>query len=200
MSVFDEIADGYDDDLFHQVVAEKLVISVADAPSPGLVLDVATGTGAAAFAALQHLGAREVVAIDLSAKMIDRARAKAVLQDPFSKITWQVGPAVPAPVPAASADLVVCASALHFLGAAALQDWLRVLRPGGRLAFSVPLATTFNPSPAFAALVAADIPLPCCVAQAAAIAEVAGYRKVVARELETLGKRVVFLVYATAPG
>jgi ubiquinone/menaquinone biosynthesis C-methylase UbiE len=199
VSVFDEIASGYDDDLFHQVVAEKLVIGVADAPSPGLVLDVATGTGAAAFAALQHLGAHEVAAIDLSSRMIDRAKTKALVQDPSGKITWHVGPAVPAPVQAASTDLVVCASSLHFLGAEALKDWLRVLRPDGRLAFSVPLATSFNPSPAFATYVAADIPLPTSIEEAAAIAEVAGYDDVVAHKLEIPGERVVFLVYATAP-
>ncbi|MBP2322685.1 ubiquinone/menaquinone biosynthesis C-methylase UbiE [Kibdelosporangium banguiense] len=199
MSVFDDIAGGYDDNLFHLLVAEKLVIGVADAPSPGLVLDVATGTGAAAFAALQHLGAHQVVAIDLSARMIDRAKAKAVVQDPSGKITWHVGPAVPAPVQAASTDLVVCASSLHFLGAAALKDWLRVLRPEGRLAFSLPLATTFNPSPAFASYVAADVPLPASVDEAAAIAEAAGYEQIVAHKLEIPGERVVFLVYATAP-
>lgn len=199
MSVFDEIASGYDDDLFHQVVAEKLVTGIADAPSPGLVLDVATGTGAAAFAALQHLGAHDVVAIDLSPRMIDRARAKAVVQDPSSKITWHVGPAVPAPVPATSVDLVVCASSLHFLGAEALKDWLRVLRPEGRVAFSMPLATTFNPSPAFAALVATDIRLPETVDDAAAIATAAGYENVVAQQLTAPGERVVFLVYASAP-
>ena len=198
MTVFDEIAGDYDDDLFHQVVAEKLVLGVADAPSPRLVLDVATGTGAAAFAALQHLGARSVEAVDLSPRMIDRARAKAFVQDPAGRITWHVGPAVPAPVPVGSTDLVVCASSLHFLGAEALKDWLRVLRPEGRVAFSMPLATTFHPSPAFAALVARDIPLPDTTDEAAAIATSAGYEQVVAQKLEAPGDRVVFLVHGTA--
>lgn len=197
MNLFDEIAAGYDDDLFHQVVAEKLVNGVADAPQPDLVLDVATGTGAAAFAALQHLGARSVAAIDSSALMIDRAKAKAAVQDPSGKITWHVGPAVPAPVPASAVDLVVCASALHFLGAAALKDWLRVLRPSGRLAFSMPLHETFAPSPAFASLVATDIALPSSTEDAARIALDAGYSDVVAHKLE-VSSRVVFLVYATS--
>ncbi|CAM4198168.1 class I SAM-dependent methyltransferase [Kibdelosporangium persicum] len=195
--MFDEIAAGYDDNLYHQVVAEKLVTGVADAPQPGLVLDVATGTGAAAFAALQHLGAREVVAIDLSARMIERAKAKAVVQDPSGKITWHVGPAVPAPVPALGTDLVVCSSSLHFLGVEALKDWLRVLRPSGRLAFSIPLAGTFAPSPGFASLVAADIPLPASAEEAAAIALNAGYTDAVAHKLEVSSK-AVFLVYASS--
>lgn len=195
--MFDELAAGYDDDLFHQVVAEKLVGGVADAPQPGLVLDVATGTGAAAFAAVQHLGARSVVALDLSPKMIDRAKVKAAVQDPLRAITWHVGPAVPAPVPAASTDLVVCASSLHFLGASALKDWQRVLKPSGLLAFSMPLASTFTPSPAFASLLATDIPLPASVDEAAAIAVHAGFSDVVAHRLE-VSSRVVFLVYAAS--
>ncbi|TCO65508.1 class I SAM-dependent methyltransferase [Actinocrispum wychmicini] len=197
MNVFDEIATHYDDDLFHQVVAEKLVAGLADAPTPDLVVDIATGTGAAAFAALQHLGARDVVAVDLSAGMIARALEKAAVQDPEGKIRWQVAPAVPAPVPDASADLVVCASSLHFLGNAALKDWLRVLRPSGTIAFSLPLATTFTPSSAFAPLVATDLALPTTVAEAAAVAT--GYLNPVAHRIEASSGRVAFLVYATAP-
>jgi ubiquinone/menaquinone biosynthesis C-methylase UbiE len=196
VNVFDEIATQYDEDLFHQVVAEKLITGLADAPSPRLVVDIATGTGAAAFAALQHLGARRVVGVDLSAGMIARARAKSMIQDPAGQIDWMVAPAVPAPVADSSADLVVCASSLHFLGHAALRDWLRVLRPGGRIAFSLPSATTFNPTSAFAPLVAADLTLPGTETEAAAVA--AGYSNAVAHRVETPGGRVAFLVYASA--
>jgi ubiquinone/menaquinone biosynthesis C-methylase UbiE len=199
VNVFDDIATHYDEDLFHQVVAEKLVTCLADSPAPELVLDIATGTGAAAFAAAQHLGARQVVAVDLSAGMISRARAKSVMQDPTGTIMWKVAPAVPAPADDASADLVLCASSLHFLGRSALEDWQRVLRPGGRIAFSLPLGTTFHPSDAFASLVAADLPLPDTAEEAAAIATRAGYLQAVAHRLETPGQRVVFLVYASAP-
>lgn len=195
--MFDSIATHYDDDLFHHVVAEKLVAGLADAATPRLVVDIATGTGVAAFAAVQHLGARSVVGVDLSAGMIARARSKAVVQDPEGKITWEVAPAVPAPVADASADLVLCASSLHFLGNAALKDWLRVLRPGGTIAFSLPLATTFNPSSAFAPLVATDLTLPTTVEEAVAVA--VGYENVVAQRIEATGGRVAFLVYGTAP-
>lgn len=197
VNVFDEIATQYDEDLFHQVVAEKLITGLADAPTPELVVDIATGTGAAAFAALQHLGARQVVGVDLSTGMINRARAKSARQDPLGKIAWKVAPAVPAPVEDGTADLVVCASSLHFLGAAALRDWLRVLRPGGTIAFSLPLATAVKPAGRFAPLVAADLPLPTTVDEAAALA--AGYDNAVARKMRVDG-RVAFLVYANTPG
>lgn len=196
VNVFDEIATHYDDDLFHQVVAEKLITGLADAPTPSLVVDVATGTGAAAFAALQHLGARQVVGVDLSTGMINRARAKSARQDPLGKIAWKVAPAVPAPVDDGTADLVVCASSVHFLGATALRDWLRVLRPGGTAAFSLPHATAFNPTSRFAPLMATDLSLPTTVDEAAAVA--VGYENAVARKM-TVDGRVAFLVYATAP-
>jgi ubiquinone/menaquinone biosynthesis C-methylase UbiE len=196
VNVFDEIATHYDEDLFHQVVAEKLITGLADAPTPELVVDIATGTGAAAFAALQHLGARQVVGVDLSTGMINRARAKSARQDPLGKIAWKVAPAVPAPVEDGAADLVVCASSLHFLGAAALRDWLRVLRPGGTVAFSLPLATAFKPSSQFAPLVAADLRLPTTVDEAASVA--VGYAHTVARKM-TVNGRVAFLVYASTP-
>jgi ubiquinone/menaquinone biosynthesis C-methylase UbiE len=197
VNVFDEIATHYDEDLFHQVVAEKLVTGLADSPCPDLVLDVATGTGTAAFAAVQHLGARRVVGVDLSAGMISRARAKSFLQDPGAKITWTVGHAVPAPVEDGSVDLVLCASSLHFLGSAAVKDWLRVLRPGGRIAFSMPSADGFHPSGEFAALAANDPPLPTTPDEAATVA--VGFENARAYRLDAPGHRVAFLVYASAP-
>jgi ubiquinone/menaquinone biosynthesis C-methylase UbiE len=197
VNVFDEIATHYDEDLFHHVVAEKLVNGLADSPCPDLVLDVATGTGAAAFAAVQHLGAHRVVGLDLSAGMISRAEAKSFLQDPAGKITWKVAPAVPAPVADSSVDLVLCASSLHFLGRAALRDWLRVLRPGGRIAYSLPLADGFQPSGEFASLVATDLALPTSVAEAAATAT--GFVQARAQRVDAPGRRVAFLVYASAP-
>jgi len=127
--VFDGMAAGYDEDDFHARVADALLAGLPE--EPGLVLDVATGTGFAAFAVLRLRPAR-VLGVDLSPAMIARAMAKAPELDPDGRITWQVGSALPMPVPGHSADVVVCASSLHFLGAAALPDWRRVLagRPG----------------------------------------------------------------------
>ena len=69
-----------------------------------------------------------------------------------------------------SADVVLCASSLHFLGAVAFADWLRVLRPGGRLAFSVVSGARFRPSGPFAAFVPEDLAFPLDEAGAAALA------------------------------
>ncbi|MCR6488661.1 class I SAM-dependent methyltransferase [Amycolatopsis sp. OK19-0408] len=194
---FDETAEHYDEDTFHAQVAEALVSPLPD--SPGLVLDVATGTGFAAFAALRLKPSR-VLAVDLSPAMVDRARAKAPSLDPSGLIEWQVGPAVPMPAADGSADVVLCASSLHFLGAVAFEDWLRVLRPGGRLAFSVVSGARFKPSGPFEAFVPKDITFPIDEAGAGALA--AGFVDVSAKTFTvTDGSRVrsVFVVHATAP-
>ncbi|MEU4249507.1 class I SAM-dependent methyltransferase [Amycolatopsis sp. NPDC026612] len=196
---FDGTAEHYDEDTFHASVAEALVEPLPGAP--GLVLDVATGTGFAAYAALQLKPAR-VLAVDLSPAMLARAEAKAPAQDPDGRIEWRVGPAVPMPVEDHSADVVLCASSLHFLGAVAFADWLRVLKPGGRLAFSVVSGARFKPSGPFAEFVPGDLSFPTGEAGAAALASSAGFVDASARTFTADGGgriRSVFLVHATAP-
>ncbi|MFJ9783744.1 class I SAM-dependent methyltransferase [Amycolatopsis sp. NPDC101161] len=196
---FDETAEHYDQDDFHALVADALVEPLPT--SPGLVLDVATGTGFAAYAALRLKPSR-VLAVDLSPAMVERATAKAASQDPAGVIEWRVGPAVPMPSPDGSADVVLCASSLHFLGAVAFADWLRVLRPGGRLAFSVVSGSRFKPSGPFAEFVPADLSFPLDEAGAGALAASAGFVEVSARTFTVDGGdrvRSVFLVHATAP-
>ncbi|WP_328445310.1 MULTISPECIES: class I SAM-dependent methyltransferase [unclassified Amycolatopsis] len=190
---FDSTAENYDEDTFHPSVAEALVSPLPD--SPELVLDVACGTGFAAYAALRLKPSR-VLAVDLSPAMVARAEAKAPSQDPSGVITWQVGPAVPMPAEDHSADVVLCASSLHFLGAVAFADWLRVLRPGGRLAFSVVSGLRFRPSGPFGAFVPRDLTFPADEAEAGALA--AGFVDVSAKTF-TAGTRSVFVVHATAP-
>ena len=198
-ALFDSTAEHYDEDTFHARVADELVAPLP--PEPDLVLDVATGTGFAAYAALRLKPSR-VLAVDLSPAMVAQATAKAAELDPSGLITWQVGPAVPMPSPDGSADAVLCASSLHFLGAVAFADWRRVLRPGGRLAFSVVSGTRFRPSGAFADFVPRDITFPTDDAEAAALATSAGFVDVSARTFTYRGAdrvRSTFVVHATAP-
>ena len=196
--VFDGMAEGYDEGDFHVRVADALLTGLP--PGPELVLDVATGTGFAAFAALRLRPAR-VLGVDLSPAMIAQARAKAPELDPEGRITWQVGSALPMPVPDHSADVVVCASALHFLGGAAPADWRRALRPGGRVAFSVSRGTTFRAGTEFAPLIPDDLELPADEAEAAALAVSAGFVDVTASwfSADSERPRGTFVVQATAP-
>ncbi|NBH08912.1 class I SAM-dependent methyltransferase [Amycolatopsis sp. SID8362] len=198
-ALFDSTAEHYDEDPWHASVAEALVSPLPE--SPELVLDVATGTGFAAYAALRLKPAR-VLAVDLSPAMLARATAKAATLDPAGVITWQVAPAVPMPAADGSADVVLCASSLHFLGAVAFADWLRVLRPGGRLAFSVVSGARFKPTGRFADFVPRDLSFPTDEAGAAELATSAGFVDASAQTFTVEGVdrvRSVFLVYATAP-
>jgi SAM-dependent methyltransferase len=201
-AAFDALAGTYDDDPHHERIAQLMAAGLrADEPAD-VVIDVATGTGAGAFAVLRTLAPHHVLGVDISGPMIERAKAKAASADRESRIEWRVAPAVPLDVADGSADVVLCASALHFLGIAALRDWRRVLRPGGQLAFSIPVAADFHPSPAFRAQLPTDLTVP---ADAAAGGRMAGDAGFVDVRVETTPPdaddrpRRSFLVWAAAP-
>lgn len=199
--LFDSTAAHYDDDRFHDVVAEQLVRGIDPGPRTDVVLDVATGTGAAAFTALRALRPNTVLAVDISPAMIDHARDKAALVEGGGRIEWQVAPGVPAPAEPGTVDVVLCASALHFLGASAFPDWLRVLRPGGRLAYTLPFAETFAPSGDIATFLARDLAIPHDFDEAAAPARRAGFGDIRVEQIDVTGERQrsVFLCHAVAP-
>jgi len=195
--VFDELADSYDHG-HHEEIARALIGQVAPGADDA-VADVACGAGAVALqlARERPASAKPVLAVDLSPGMVavGRARAAATAN---ARIDWRVGDAVPLPVPDHSLDVVFCASSLHFLGARALADWRRALRPGGRVGFSLPLATHFRPSPRFAELLAGDVPLPAGAPEASEWTEARGFTGATSRVL-ALGTRRVVLVSASRP-
>lgn len=171
-------------------------------PRPGLVVDVATGTGFAAFAALEALDPQRVVAVDFSVRMLEQAVGKAATADPDGRIEWWAGAAVPLDLPAGAADVVLCAYALHLIGATALPEWRRVLRPSGRVAFSIPVAADFHPSPAFRADLPTDLTIPADEAGAGGLARAAGLELVWVRTIRAHSAdrpRRAFLVWADAP-
>jgi ubiquinone/menaquinone biosynthesis C-methylase UbiE len=198
---FDSAADSYDDDPHHLAIARQLVAGLQLVPHPELV-DVATGTGFAAFAALEALAPQRVVAVDISPRMIEKAVAKAATADPDGRIEWRVAPAVPLDLPDCAADVVLCASALHLIGATAPPEWRRVLRPGGQAAFSIPVAADFRPSPEFAACLPTDFAVPADEAGAERIARAAGLApvRVATTPPASMDRpRRSFLVWADAP-
>lgn len=190
---FDAAADAYDDDPHHLVIARQLVAGLRPVPEPELVVDVATGTGFAALAALEALAPRRVLAVDISPRMIEKAAAKAA----DGRVEWRVAPAVPLDLPDGAADMVLCASALHLIGATAPPEWRRVLRPGGQVAFSIPVAPDFHPSPEFAASLPIDLAVPADEAGAGRIARAAGFGTV--QVTTTPPPRRSFLVFARVP-
>ncbi len=131
---FGALAPTYDRMGFLTLTAQHL--AQAAALQPGMrVLDVATGTGTVALEAARVVGpAGSVVGLDLSAAMLEKARARAGAEG----VTFQTGDAMSLPFADASFDAVLCASALFFMPdlVAALREWGRVLKPGGRVGFT----------------------------------------------------------------
>ena len=111
-----------------RTVLERLVGSDKDAT----ILDVATGTGMIACT-LGECGYADVTGIDLSEMMmrvaIDRAREKEL------SIPFIYGNAIELPYPDETVDVIVSCRLLWTLAEpkAALAEWMRVLKPGGRI-------------------------------------------------------------------
>lgn len=99
------------------------------------LLDVATGTGVVAITA-RRAGAR-VTALDLTPELLERARDHARIAG-TDDIVWQAGDAEAMPFADASFDVVVSQMGHMFTPRpeAVTRELLRVLRPGGTLAFT----------------------------------------------------------------
>ena len=131
--MFDRIAPVYDamnrlmtaglDRRWRRIAVEQAV------RSGDRVLDACCGTGDLAVAALRH-GAGEVVGLDFSERMLERARSK----EPG--IEWLRGDVLALPFEDASFDAATVGFGIRNVDDldAGLRELRRVLRPGGRLA------------------------------------------------------------------
>jgi ubiquinone/menaquinone biosynthesis C-methylase UbiE len=100
------------------------------------VLDVGCGTGTLAITASETVGSGgEVVGVDATVSMIERARKKARRKN--ADVRFEPGLAEAIPAPDASFDQVLTTFTMHHfpgnLQARALAEMFRVLTPGGRL-------------------------------------------------------------------
>jgi len=126
-----------DEALFKDKVPETAAFSV---------LDVATGPGYVALGAAAR-GATKVVGVDTSVAMIEEAKQYLAFEKglrvhratPIENISFAVGDAAKLPADDNSFDAVVMGFVLLHLPdpAAALKEAFRVLKPGGKLSFSV---------------------------------------------------------------
>jgi len=132
-SMFDRIAPVYDAmnrvmtaglDRRWRRLAVELVVRPGDR-----VLDACCGTGDLALAA-RAAGAGEVVGLDFSERMLERARRKA------PELEWVRGDVLALPFEEASFDAATVGFGIRNVAdlEAGLRELRRVLRPGGRLA------------------------------------------------------------------
>ncbi len=126
--------------------AEQLV-DAAEIAAGDRVLDAGCGTGVAARRAAERVGdAGAVVGLDVNEGMLDVAEGTAT--EGGASVEWRCGDVTDLPFPDGAFDAVLCQQALQFVTdpAAALREFRRVLRPGGRVAVSVWRPVEYNPA------------------------------------------------------
>jgi ubiquinone/menaquinone biosynthesis C-methylase UbiE len=134
---FDARASRYNLNRWHREVAEQLVARCALTPREH-VLDAATGTGFAALAAARVVGPTGlVIGVDVSPGMLSEA-SRGADAGRLTGLTWHRGDATRLPADwQARFDVVTCAAGLLYMDVArALAEWRRVLKGGGRVAFT----------------------------------------------------------------
>ncbi|MEA3165693.1 MAG: hypothetical protein QOJ26_559 [Thermoplasmata archaeon] len=111
------------------------LVSFAGVKSGDKVLDVGCGTGVASITA-RALGAK-VTGLDLTPALLERAHENAAIAG-FGDIVWKEGDAEALPFKDGEFDVVISQYGHMFAPRADVtaREMLRVLRPGGRIAFS----------------------------------------------------------------
>jgi len=148
IAVFDTVAEGYDNVAmrFFAFTADKLVDVLK--PSVGdKVLDIATGTGAVATSCAQAvLPNGRVTAIDLSEAMLAQAMEKSRLLA-LENIDFFIMDAEQLQFEHDYFDHAICSFGIFFLPemTSALKEWVRVVKPGGKLIFSSFTENAFQP-------------------------------------------------------
>ncbi len=139
--MFDAIAPRYD--LLNHVLSAGLdrrwrarAIAELGLPPRARVLDLCTGTGDLAVAAISQTPGASVVGIDFAGQMLRLARAKVSALDPPPPIALVQGDGTRIPLADASCDAATIGFGIRNVvdPARALAEIARVLRPGSRLA------------------------------------------------------------------
>lgn len=143
LQVWEEMAPGwrkYDDYIWSvSRHVSEWIVRAAD-PQPGdTVLDIACGPGDTGFKAAQRVGdSGKLISTDFSQGMVEVARDRAATVG-ITNAEFRQMDAESMDLPDASVDAIVCRWAFMLMldPQAALRECHRVLKPGGRLGFSV---------------------------------------------------------------
>jgi predicted TPR repeat methyltransferase len=135
---FDQFADHFDASLERlqyatpPLISDVLALAIPANNRGSEVLDIGCGTGL--LGALLRHGARRLVGVDLSKRMLEKARARRVYDELHEAELVAYLRAHPA-----AYDVVTCADTFVYFGVLeeAFQASASALRPGGFLAFSV---------------------------------------------------------------
>ncbi len=132
---FSRVAVNYTRSSYH-TASERLqeVLDLGQPRREDVVLDVATGTGNAAFVLAPHV--RRVVGVDVTRAMLDQARRIAAERG-LANTEWVLGDAERLPFADAAFDLYTVRAAPHHFHdvGAFLDEANRILKPGGRGVF-----------------------------------------------------------------
>ncbi len=112
----------------------KKAIAEVAAIRPEKILDVATGTGDLAIAALQARP-KKIIGVDIADQMLEVGRKKIIAKNLSDTITLQHGDSESMPFESDSFDAVTCAYGVRNFEhlEAGLKEMNRVLRKGGKL-------------------------------------------------------------------
>jgi ubiquinone/menaquinone biosynthesis C-methylase UbiE len=142
-ATYDAASDHFDDEPlnFWDRVGRRTVERLA-LPANGTVLDVGCGTGASALPAAQVLGPNgSVIGVDLSARLLERARDKAKALG-LSNVEFRCADMTSLGYPDGRFDAVVSVFSIFFVPdmEGLVRELWRMVRPGGKLA-----VTTWGP-------------------------------------------------------
>lgn len=134
---FDRRAATYDGSEMHHWQAQRAAQLLELQPGQR-ILDIATGTGLAARAAVEVAEHTTVVGIDVSRRMLEVARRKSHPR----RCRFIQADAQRLPFRTAVFDALVCVAAVPYISdlSAALTEWCRVGRSGAALVFTTPAA------------------------------------------------------------
>lgn len=143
---FNAVADGYDSNLQFFPESAGLLCAYLNLRGDENVLDVAAGTGNAAFAIAGCLPNGRVTGVDFSSGMLDRARNKAAIMQ-HRNVEFIEGDMRNLEFAADSFDVAVCAFGLFFVDdmETQLSHIMRVVKPGGHIAITSFEESYFEP-------------------------------------------------------